>query len=148
MAETNFYSYMFAQAATFAFDELAEIVDLTDPQSIQRAFNAYLMDYKPPLDIQESLLDEQFRISPEDGSAREEHSIRYDILVPGIEENVDEDIIKEYFEEFLEKIGARNTPENKYEVDVSTSDNERGGVNLSIYIAIKGEQIQKLKKGE
>ena len=45
MEETNFYAYMYAHAATFAFDELAEVVDLTEPKSVQRAFEAYLKEY-------------------------------------------------------------------------------------------------------
>ena len=148
MEETNFYAYMYAHAATFAFDELAEVVDLTEPQSIQRAFEAYLTDTKPPLDIKEALLDERFYISPEEGKYGDETFIRYDMLVPGIEEKIDIEEFKKYFEDFLDRIGAENSGDNGYEVDISTSDNERGGVDLDIYIAIKGKQIKKPIKAE
>ena len=55
MGETNFYSYMFAQSGTVAFDELAEVVDLSNPESIQRAFESYLSDYNPPSDIKDDV---------------------------------------------------------------------------------------------
>ena len=148
MEETNFYAYMYAQATTFAFDELAEVVDLTEPESIQRAFVSYLSDYKPPLDVKDALLDEKFYVSEGEGKLGDETFIRYDMLIPGIEEKIDTDAFKSYFEEFLEKIGAERVGNNGYEVDISTSDNERGGVDLDIYIAIFGKQIKKPIKAE
>ena len=142
MEETNFYSYMFAQSGVVAFDELAEVVDLSNPDSIQMAFVSYLDDYAPPLDIKEELLEERFYRSPDEGSNGDETHIRYDMSIPGLEEEIDKDVIQNYFEEFLDKIGAENNSENGYGVDIDTTDNERGGVDLNIYIYLKGRQTK------
>ena len=140
MAETNFYSYMFAQAAeSVAFDELVEVVDLSSPESIQRAFGAYLSDYKPPVAIKDELLEEKFRKHSKEG---EKASIRYEISIPGIDERVDEDELTSYIEDFLDKIGAENNSESGYKVDVSLSSDERGGDDIDIFIELSGKQIR------
>ena len=142
MAETNFYSYMYSQAGTIAFDELTEVVELSSPESIQRAFSSYLDDYAPPIDIKEALLEEKFYTSSGEGPDGGDTYIRYDMSIPGVEEHVDAEALKSYLEEFLEKIGAVNNSESGTEVDVDLNDNERGGVDIDIYIALKGNQIQ------
>ena len=143
MAETNFYSYMFSQGNNVAFDELAEVVDLSSPESIQRAFVSYLDDSEPPSDIKENLLEEQFYLSPEEGRSGDETYIRYDMSIPGMQEDVDADELKVYLEEFLEKIGAENTSDNGFGVEVDKREDERGGVDLDIYVFIRGKQINK-----
>ena len=142
MEETNFYSYMYAQSGTVAFDELSEHVDLANPDSIQRAFVSYLNDYIPPLDIKNELIEETFYRSPNEGTNGDETYIRYDMSIPGIEEDIDKDVLQNYFEDFLEKIGAENNSEDGCGVEIDTIDNERGGVDLDIYIYLKGKQIK------
>ena len=145
MEETNFYSYMFAQSGVVAFDELAEVVDLSNPESIQTAFVSYLDDYAPPLDIKEELLEEKFYRSPNEGKNGDEDLVRYDMEIPGIREKVDGDELKTYLEDFLEKIGAENTSGNGYGVEVDVREDERGGMDLDIYVYIKGRQIAEHK---
>lgn len=146
MEETNFYSYMFAQAAeSVAFDELVEVVDLSSPESIQRAFGAYLSDYKPPVSIKDELLEEKFRKHSKEG---EQTSIRYELSIPGIEETIDGEELSAYLEDFLEKIGAENNSESGCRVDVSLSSDERGGEDIDIYIELTGKQIRTGKNKE
>lgn len=142
MVETNFYTYMFSQAGSVVFDELVESVDLSNPESIQKAFEAYLSDYSPPYEIKEALLEEKFYASNGNGKNSDKTLIRYDIAVPGITEKVDAESLKTYFEDFLEQIGAVNNSENMFEVDVNLTDNERGGIDINIYIAIGGRQTK------
>lgn len=146
MGETNFYSFLYAQSGVVAFDELAEVVELWNPESIQRAFVSYLNDYKPPLDIKEDLLEEKFYRSPDEGKMGDETFIRYDMAIPGMQEEISAEELQTYFEDFLEKIGAENNSANGYGVEVDTRDNERGGTDLDIYIYIKGKQIVEPKK--
>lgn len=146
MAETNFYSYMYAQASAVAFDELAEVVELNNPESVQRAFESYLSDYTPPLDIKEALMEEKFYSSSGEGDDGEQTYVRYDMSIPGIEENIDVDGLKAYFEDFLDKIDAKNDSHNIANVEVELLDDERGGKDVSIYIAIGGEQTQNNSK--
>ena len=108
MGETNFYSYMFAQSGTVAFDELAEVVDLSNPESIQRAFESYLSDYNPPSDIKDDLLEEKFYLSTGEGDKGDENHIRYDMAIPGMQEEIDKEELKAYFEDFLDKIEIRS----------------------------------------
>lgn len=143
MAESNFYSYMYSRAATVAFDELAEVVKLYDPESVQRAFESYLEDYTPPFDIKDALLEEKFYMSPEEGPNGSDTFLRYDMAIPGVAEPVDVESIKAYLEDFVDKIGGINDTENMSEVDVELLDNERGGVDINIYIALGGKQIKK-----
>ena len=145
MAETNFYSYMFAQGNNVAFDELAEVVDLSSPESIQRAFVSYLNDYEPPAEIKEDLLEEKFYLSPEEGRSGEETYIRYDMAMPGIQDDIDSDELKAYLEDFLEKIGAENTSDNGFGVEVDKKEDERGGFDIDIYVFIRGKQIEAKK---
>lgn len=143
MEETNFYAYMYAQAATFAFDELAEVVDLTDPQSIQRAFISYLSDFPPPIDgIRDELIEEHFRDNRTDIDKAKAKTIEYEISIPGLDEKIDTEELKAYFEEFLEKIGAELNSESGYTVKVSVSDDERGGTDLNIFLQLKGKQVR------
>lgn len=146
MGETNFYSYLYAQSGVVAFDELAEVVELWNPDSIQRAFVSYLNDYEPPLDIKEDLLEEKFYRSPDEGSGGDETFIRYDMSIPGMNEDISAEEIQTYFEDFLERIGAENNSANGYGVEVDTRDNERGGTDLDIYIYLKGNQIAEPRK--
>lgn len=143
MAETNFYSYMFSQASSVAFDELSDVVDLSDPESVQRAFESYLKDYTPPYDLKEALLEEKFYLSPEEGPEGTDTYLRYDMAIPGVAEPVDVESLKAYLEDFVDKIGGINNTENMSEVDVELLDNERGGVDINIYIALGGKQIKK-----
>ena len=146
MAETNFYSYMFAQAAeAVAFDELAEIADLSSPESIQRAFISYLSDYTPPVDIKDALLEEKFKKSNAEDSPS---AIVYEASIPGVEGMGRKEELQAYFEDFLDRIGAERNSESGYEVDVSLSNDERGGEDLDIYIALSGKQIRTGKKEE
>ena len=145
MGETNFYSYMFAQSGTVAFDELAEVVDLSNPESIQRAFESYLSDYNPPSDIKDDLLEEKFYLSTGEGAKGDENHIRYDMAIPGMQEEIDKEELKAYVEDFLDKIGAENNSANRYGVDVDTREDERGGIDLDIYVFIKGKQIERKK---
>lgn len=146
MAETNFYSYMYAQASAVAFDELAEVVELSNPESVQRAFESYLEDYSPPLDIKEALLEEKFYMSPGEGPDGGDKYLRYDMSIPGVVEQVDKEGLQSYFEDFVEKIGAVSNSESTSDVEVELLDNERGGVDIDIYIALSGEQIRKKNK--
>ena len=141
MAETNFYSYLYEQATSVAFDELAEVVELSNPESVQWAFEAYLDDYAPPLDIKEALLEEKFYMSPGEGPDGGDQYLRYDMSIPGVAEPIDRESLQTYFEDFLEKIGAVNNSESASNVDVELLDNERGGVDIDIYIALSGKQI-------
>ena len=146
MAETNFYSYMFAQAAeAVAFDDLSEVVDLSSPESIQRAFAAYLSDNKPPLDISDSLLEERFRKAETEDAPK---SIVYELSIPGIDAEIEKDVLQAYLEDFLDKIGAERNSESWYLVDVSVTPDERGGEDLEIYISLTGKQIRKGKQEE
>lgn len=146
MADTNFYSYMFGQAASnVAFDELAEVVELSNPESVQRAFEAYLEDYTPPYDIKEALLEEKFYMSPGEGPDGGDTYLRYDMAIPGVAEPIDAESIKAYFEDFVEKIGGENTSESSSVVEVELLDNERGGTDIDIFIALGGKQIRKKK---
>lgn len=145
MGETNFYSYLYSQPATVAFDELAEVVELNNPQSVQRAFEAYLNDNNPPLDIKEELLEERFYASPDEGRSGDETHIRYDMTVPGMTEEISKEELQTYFEDFLERIGAEEDAENGYGVEIDTVDNERSGVDLNIYIYIRGKQTKSRK---
>lgn len=142
MAETNFYSYLYAQATSVAFDELAEVVELANPESVQRAFEAYLDDYAPPLDIKEALLEEKFYMSPGEGPDGGDKYLRYDMSIPGVAEPIDRESLQTYFEDFIEKIGAENNSESASNVEVDLLDNERGGVDIDIYIALSGKQIR------
>ena len=146
MGESNFYSYLFAQSGVVAFDELAEVVELSNPDSIQRAFVSYLDDYAPPIDIKDALMEERFYLSPDEGKNGDEKQIRYDMSIPGMDGDIDIDELKSYFEDFLEKIGAENNSESGYGVEIDTTDNERGGVDLNIYIYLRGKQIVEHKE--
>ena len=146
MGESNFYSYMFAQSGVVAFDELAEVVELSNPDSIQRAFVSYLEDYTPPIDIKDALLEEKFYLSPDEGKYGDENHIRYDMSIPGMDGDIDIEELKSYFEDFLDRIGAENNSESGYGVEVDTTDNERGGVDLNIYIYLRGKQIAEHKE--
>ena len=146
MAETNFYSFLYSQASAVAFDELAEVVELSNPESVQRAFESYLEDYAPPLDIKEALLEEKFYMSEGEGPDGGDKYLRYDMSVPGIIEPVDAESLKTYFEDFVEKIGGRNNSESASIVEVDLTDNERGGVDVNIYIALSGKQIREKKQ--
>ena len=145
MGETNFYSYLYAQSGVVAFDELAEVVELWNPDSIQWAFSSYIEDYTPPYGIKEALLDEKFYKSPEEGTNGDETYIRYDMSIPGIEGEVNADEIQSYLEEFLDKIGAENNSDNGYGAEVDVTDNERGGTNIDIYVYLKGKQVAEPK---
>ena len=142
MEETNFYAYMFSNSGVIAFDELAEVIELSNPDSIQMAFVSYLDDYPPPLDIKEELAEERFYRSPEEGDNGNETHIRYDMSIPGLEGEIDKESLQNYFEEFLDKIGAERNADNGYGVEIDTTDNERGGVDLNIYIYLKGKQTK------
>ena len=139
---TNFYSYLYGQSGVVTFDELADVVELSDPTSIQRAFESYLDDYAPPMDIKEELKEEKFYRSPEEGKNGDETYIRYDVSIPGMEGEVDKDAIGLYFEDFLDKIGAEKKGDNNYEVEVEVTGNERGGVDVQIYVAVMGKQTE------
>lgn len=145
MSEPNFYSYMYSQAGTVAFDELAEVVELSNPESVQRAFESYLEDYSPPYDIKEALLEEKFYMSPGEGPDGGDTYLRYDMAIPGVAEPIDAESLKTYFEDFVEKIGGVNNSESSSNVEVELLDNERGGVDIDIYIALGGKQIRKQK---
>lgn len=146
MGEPNFYSYLYSQSGVVAFDEVAEVVELWNPDSIQRAFVSYLTDYDLPVDIKEDLLEEKFYLSSGEGDSGEEDFIRYDMAIPGLQDDVSTDELQSYFEDFLENIGAKNDSENGYGVEVDARDNERGGIDLDIYIFLKGKQIVEPKK--
>lgn len=146
MAETNFYSYMYSQAGSVAFDELAEVVELSNPESVQRAFESYLDDYAPPLDIKEALLEEKFYMSEGEGPDGGDKYLRYDMSIPGVAEPVDREGLQTFLEDFVEKIGGVNNSESASHVDVELLDNERGGVDIDIYIALSGKQIREKKE--
>ena len=146
MGDTNYYSYLYGQSEVVAFDELAEAVDLTSPSSIQKAFEAYLTDNNPPMDIREALLEEKFYSSDGEGRNGDEVLIRYDMSVPGMEEGADTALLKQYFDDFLERIGAENDASNSAIVEIDEISNERGGMDINIYIAIGGEQIKQRKE--
>lgn len=145
MAESNFYSYLYSQAGTVAFDELSEVVELSNPESVQRAFESYLEDYSPPYDIKEALLEENFYMSPGEGPDGGDTYLRYDMAIPGVAEPIDAESLKSYFEDFVEKIGGVNNSENSSIVEVELLDNERGGIDIDIYIALSGKQIRRPK---
>lgn len=122
-----------------AFDELADVVELSSPASVQRAFASYLDDYAPPNNLREPLLEEKFYLASEND---EKKSLCYTVSIPGMDEKVDVESIRNYFEEFLDKIGAENNSENSSMVEVDANEDERGGTNIDIYIAIGGKQIK------
>lgn len=144
MGDTNFYSFLYSQ--TVAFDELADWVDLSSPESIQKAFETYLKDYPPPIDIKEALLEESFYRSPNEAPSGEEDHIRYDMMIPGVKGDVDIEELKSYFDEFLTRIGVEETNEDGYGIELDLTGNERGGTDINIYIYIKGKQITPSKK--
>ena len=137
MGETNFYSYMHAAARVVAFDELAEAVDLSSPDSVQRAFEAYIEDSPPPYDIKDALLDERFYLSEKENG---EQAILFNGTIPGVTSGIDRDNLQRYFEEFLDKIGVDNGGPTIVEVDIS--DDERGGALVDVYIALVGRKQQ------
>ncbi|MBO6031846.1 MAG: hypothetical protein J6Q22_10435 [Prevotella sp.] len=141
MQETNFYSYLYAQSGVVAFDELVEVVELWNPDSIQRAFSSYIEDYPPPFGIKDELMEEKFYRSPDEGRNGDETYIRYDMSIPGLEGEVNADELQSYLEDFLDKIGAENNSENGYGVEVDVANNERGGADVDIYLYLKGKQI-------
>ena len=143
MIDTNFYSYMYSQASTVAFDELAEVVDLSKPETVQMAFELYLEDNIPPYDLKEALLEEKFYESDGEGTDGNDTYLRYDMEIPGVEDKVDTDVIKAYLEDFVERIGGKNDADSKSEVEVELLDNERGGVDIDIYIALSGKQVKR-----
>lgn len=145
MGEGNFYSYMYAQADLVAFDEFSEVVELSNPESVQRAFKLYLEDYAPPLDIKEALLDEKFYLSKDEGEDGGDTYLRYDMSIPGVTEKVDKESLQNYFEDFVDKIGGQHNSESNSVVEVDLVDNERGGVDIDIYIALSGKQIKERK---
>lgn len=141
MAETNFYSYFFARATEMvAFDELADVVELSSPESIQRVFVSYLTDYPPPIDgIKEALTEEKFHEVKGEGAVR---SIQYEVSIPGVDGKINTEDLQNYFEMFLDKIGAENNSESGYEVGVKLKDDERGGEDMSIFMELSGKQIR------
>ena len=147
MAETNFYSYLYSQAGTVAFDELAGVVELSNPESVQRAFESYLEDYAPPLDIKDALLEEKFYMSEGEGPDGGDKYLRYDMSIPGVAEPIDKESLQTYLEDFIEKIGGQNNSENSSVVEVDLIGNERGGSDIDIFIALSGKQIRG-NKGE
>ena len=142
MAEENFYSYLYGHAATVAFDELAEIVDLSSVDSINRAFAAYVKENTPPFELQEAMLEEKFYASPNEGRNGDEVFIRYDLDVPGLEEDCNAEDLKTYLEDFLDRIGAETGGENNAVVEVDTNPDDRGGVDMDVYVSISGKQIK------
>lgn len=143
MKESNFYAYMYSSAMQrVTLDEGAENIDLTDAQSIQKGFVSYLNENPPPYNLKEAIEEEKFYRSEGEGKNGDKVYIRYDMSIPGVAEEVEEQILKEYFEEFLEAIGIEENKENKRVVEVDTHDNERGGIDIEIYIALSGPQVE------
>ena len=124
---------------------LAEVADLTSPESIQRAFISYLSDYSLSIDIKNELLEEKFR---KNESAENSSAIVYEVSIPGVEGKVRAEELQTYFEDFLERIGAERNSESGYAVEVSLSNDERGGEDLEIYLALTGKQIRTGKQEE
>lgn len=141
MADIDFYSYMYGTVCP-TFDELAESVDLSDADSVNKAFAAYVIENAPPFGLKESLMEEKFYMSEDDGDKGDETILRYDMEIPGIDEDAEAADIKRWFEEFLDRIRAEDgAGGNRAVVEVDVRDNERGGTDCDIYVAVHGEQV-------
>ena len=141
MGITNFYSYVYSNKDVQTFDELSEMVVLSDLASIQKAFKVYLQENTPPFEIKEELEEEKFYLSPEEGKNGDETYLRYEAVVPGVSEKIEQEEIQEYLEEFLTQIGCQKGTKNDYEVELWTKDDARGGLDLYINIVVKGPQL-------
>lgn len=144
MEESNFYAYLFGEGnAVPTFDEAADSVKLSDEGSVNRAFAAYLEENSPGSEIKESLLEEKFYLSGDDGEKGDKTLLRYDMEIPGVEGDFSTSDLKRFFEDFLDSIGAKDGEGgNKYVVEVEARDNERGGIDIEIYVAVEGKQIE------
>ena len=143
MQDLDFYSYMYGSAVPVC-DELAGEVDFSNEESINKAFVSYLNDNPPPYNMKDCLLEEKFYFSDGEGKNGDETILRYDMDIPGMDEDADGEEIKKWFEEFLDRAGAQDgSKENSTAVEIEMKDNERGGQDCYIYVAVKGEQIKK-----
>ena len=134
MASTNFYSYLYSinADAAVALDEVADKINVTDPKEVQAAFEIYLKEEPLPIDIREELMEEKFYESPNEGKNGDETYIRYEMVIPGYKGNLEVEELKEYFERFFETIKNENETTLNYEVDVYTTDDERGYIDINI----------------
>ena len=144
----NFYSYMYGgNKRVPTFDDIAELVDLANIDSINKAFVSYLEERQPPAQIKGNLLEDGFYESTGEGEEGNAILFRYEMEIPGMEEDTDSGAIKGYFEEFLERIGAENGSDGNIAIsEVELRDNERGGLDCDIYVEIGGPQIKRQKE--
>ena len=142
MSGENFFSYLYGTATAIAFDDVADTVDLSNADSINKAFELYVNENSPPYDLKEAMLDVKFYDSTDDGRNGAERFIRYDLNVPGLDDDFNSDDVKSYLEDFLERIGAENSADSSLVVDVETRPDDRGGVDVDVYVSIGGAQIR------
>jgi hypothetical protein len=81
-------------------------------------------------------------LSPEEGKHGDEIYLRYEAVIPGVSEKIEQSEIQDYLEEFLLQIGCQKGIKNDYEVELWTKDDARGGIDLYINIVVKGPQVQ------
>lgn len=146
MAEGNFYSYLYGRVATVAFDELADVVDLTSIESVNRAFEAYLKETPPPFELKDAFLEEKFFAARDKEQGSDVVAMRYELAVPGVEDDFSLEELKAYLEEFFDRIGAETSAENGAIVEVETSPDDRGGIDVDVYMEINGKQIMPKEK--
>jgi len=144
MEDSNFYAYLYGGGtAVPTFDEAADAVKLSDEESVNRAFVAYLEENSPGAEIKDSLLEEKFYLSGDDGEKGDKTLLRYDMEIPGVEGDFSTTDLQRFFEDFLDSIGAKDGDGgNKYVVEVDARDNERGGTDIEIYVAVEGKQVE------
>lgn len=120
---SNFIDYLAGQNASRekCFEELSELVDFNNIDSVQKCFNAYLKENNPPGDILDVLQEEPLIITEEND--RKKISVSY--CFPGIEVDEEAFNIKQYLEGFLEDIGVDM---GKEVVEYSFSDGANGAV--------------------
>lgn len=116
------------------FDDIADDVDLNEAKSIQEAFDLYRKENTPPCDIDDILGEEKFHGGDWNGNA---HVILLDFIVPAVEKDEEADKIRQYLEDFLERIGIDEPYE---EVNCRLTDDGRGGSDCEVSIIHKIEE--------
>jgi len=118
------------------FDDVADDVNLNDDKSVQAAFDLFRKENIPPCDIEDILDEEKFFLSKNDGNNGDETVVRLDFIVPAIEDDEEVEKVRQYLEDFLERIGIEE-PYN--EVTCELTDDGRGGSDceVSVYHKVK-----------
>jgi len=121
------------------FDDVADDVNLNDDKSVQEAFDLYRKENIPPCDIEDILDEEKFFLSKNDGNNGNETVVRLDFIVPAIEDDEEVEKVRQYLEDFLDRIGVEE-PYN--EVTCELTDDGRGGSDCEISICHKVDRSE------